>query len=238
MTHKTDAPMLRDWSAKGDVRKIIKEYLAEEYLAEECPDEDKDRALTFYQHRCSVLQRLARDQRACAATSAIAKTVIELWDLLDLCTDAEWLLTAFPKVLTEERKMVERLRRHRQSVKDLREFINQVSKHPDHPVVGRVSITKTEEKKYRDVLSNIASLIELRQLTANIAVFDLRVTRKSTAQAAAETAAIKKLAHDVMSTFGKPFAPQVAILAEVAFGIGNVTEDRVREALKAHRRKQ
>ena len=41
----------------------------------------------------------------------------------------------------------------------------------------------------------------------------------------------------VMHNTGKPFARQVADLAEVAFDIGEVTEDRVREVLKVRRKK-
>jgi hypothetical protein len=40
-----------------------------------------------------------------------------------------------------------------------------------------------------------------------------------------------------MHNTGKPFARQVADLAEVAFDIGEITEDRVRELLKSRRKK-
>jgi hypothetical protein len=41
----------------------------------------------------------------------------------------------------------------------------------------------------------------------------------------------------VFNLTGKPFAPQVAILAQVVLGIDGATDDRVREALKMRRRK-
>jgi hypothetical protein len=98
-----------------------------------------------------------------------------------------------------------------------------------------VAIGTTEEKRFHTALNRIAALIELRQETADIAIVDLGVTRKSGTQSAAETAAIGQLAHSVALAFDRPFATQVAVLAEVAFGIGEVSDDRVREALKARR---
>jgi len=228
---KSDAPT-RDWSAKGDVREVIEEYLAQ------YPDGlDRDGQLILDPPMRRVLKRLAGDERARTAISAITKTAGEVWELADLCMDAERTMRTFHQVLTEEREMVERLHRHRQSVEDLREFIGQVSKHPDHPGVGWVAIGTTEEKRFHTALNRIAALIELRQETADIAIVDLGVTRKSAAKTAAETAAIGWLADFVASYFNKPFALQVAILAEVAFGIGEVSEDRVREARKARKRR-
>ena len=69
-------------------------------------------------------------------------------------------------------------------------------------------------------------------------MLQLGVTRKSATKSAAETAAIGWLAEHVVLTFDKPFAQQVATLAEVALGIGEVSEDRVREALKTRRRRE
>ena len=69
----------------------------------------------------------------------------------------------------------------------------------------------------------MAALIELRRETTDIAMVDLGVNRKSVNANAAETKAIGFLAGHVFNAFGKPFALQVAVLAEVAFDkhVGN-----------------
>jgi hypothetical protein len=68
-------------------------------------------------------------------------------------------------------------------------------------------------------------------------MFDIGVTRKSATTSAAATAAIGELAQHVATIFDKPHASHVATLAEVVFDIGEVSENRVRQALKARNRR-
>ena len=89
---------------------------------------------------------------------------------------------------------------------------------------------------YCDALDRIAALIEERQQSTDRVLCEFGVNRKSHTKEAAETAAIGWLAEQVEDVFGKPCARQVAVLAEVALNIDEVTEDRVREALKSRRR--
>ena len=89
---------------------------------------------------------------------------------------------------------------------------------------------------YQDALDRIAALIEERQQSTDRVLCEFGVNRKSHTKEAAETAAIGWLAEQVDDVFGKPCARHVAVLAEVALNIDEVSEDRVREALKSRRR--
>jgi hypothetical protein len=209
----------------NDIPQMIREYLARK------PD-DCD------QHERRVLNRIAADHRAHAAINAVTKSTDEIWHLVAICIDAEMVMRKFRVVLNEERDTVERLRRHRQSVEDLKNFLDQAAKWSEHPMVFWLAVSEQESTAYRDTLNRIAALIERRQQTAEEVALQLVVTRKSATKSAAETAAIGWLAEHVAHTFDKPFAQEVAILAEVALGIGEVSEDRVRAALKPRRRRK
>jgi hypothetical protein len=89
----------------------------------------------------------------------------------------------------------------------------------------------------QDAIERVIKSIEKRQATVDYSKHALGVTRKSSTKTAAENAAIGWLVQMVMHNTGKPFARQVADLAEVAFDIGEITEDRVRELLKSRRKK-
>jgi hypothetical protein len=91
---------------------------------------------------------------------------------------------------------------------------------------------KHSTEYYRNALDCIAELIELRKEASDEVMIEIGVTRKAGTSAAAATAAIGWLAEEVERLAGKPFVPQVATLAEIALGIGEVTPDRVRAARK------
>ena len=209
---RSDA-LARDWSADGDVREIIEEYLAE----------DRDRNDENFPHMCDVLRRLADSERAHDAIISIADNARDIWELLDVCVYAEYTMRTFHNALHQTREIVERLPKYRESVETLREFVGDVS--------------EEERKSLCDALNHIGTLIEDRQQTAQEDMLNLGVTRKSRAQTAAEISAIGLLAELVNSAFEKPFAPQVTILAEVALGIDEVTIERVRHALKMRAKK-
>jgi hypothetical protein len=204
------------------IRGMIAKYLAETANEPE-PDE----------HGRRVLQRIAADTRAHDALNTISKTRGIIWKVVSCCVHAELLARRFPKLLAEEREMVERLRRHQQSVEDLRQFLNQAIRWHEDPIVDWITIPEQESAVYRNALTGIAALIDLRQRTVEDVVLRLGATRKSANKSAAETAAIGWLADWVVHLTGKPFAQQVAVLAAVALDIDEVSEDRVRAALKA-----
>ena len=187
-----------------------------------------------------------------------------VWELVDQCYRAVDQLEMFHDLLAGERKAVEQLQRHRQSVADLRQFIATASKSHENPYVDWASLETTTDPLevaelnrtgvelglgpphiayekgadyYCDALDRIAALIEERQQSTDRVLCEFGVNRKSHTKEAAETAAIGWLAEQVDDVFGKPCARHVAVLAEVALNIDEVTEDQVRAALKTRRRK-
>lgn len=163
-----------------------------------------------------VGKRIDADGRARAALNAMTKNPDEVRELIALCADFEAQMLHFHVVRNAERKMAEHVRRFRQSVQHLKQY----------------------ELDQSDLaaLDRIAAKIEQQQQQTDTILLRLGVTRKSHSKVAAENSALGALAESVVNILGKPYAPQVAILAEVAFGIGAVSEDRVRELLKARRR--
>jgi hypothetical protein len=163
-----------------------------------------------------VLSNIAASKDAMAAIGRIAgdnKDLIEA--VIGHCAIARALKQEFAYLVVKKRATAEQLQRHRQSIQDLHQLI------PDHDALDRV--IKSIEKQQAGV----------EYYTKRM----LGVTRKSSTKTAAENAAIGWLAEMVIHNTGKPFARQVADLAEVAFDIGEITEDRVRELLKTRRKK-
>jgi hypothetical protein len=209
------------------VREAIERYLAR------YPDGyDQDGFIRFSEHERCVIDRIAGNDRAQVAISAITRTDREIWELVELCSQAEWQMRTFHQSLIEKHETFEHLQRHRQKVGELRQFVAESFR-----IILNWPIPEAETG-CQAALDHIDALIGLRQQAAKSDMLNRGVTRKSKAKSAAETAAIGWLAERVQKTFGKPFAQQVAVLAEVALGIGEVPEDRVRQALKARKRKR
>jgi hypothetical protein len=208
-----------------------------------------------------VLKRIAAERRAHIALYDIAKeNVDQVWQILELCIEAEHQLRIFQRLLADERDNTEQLQQHRRSVADLRRFIDRASRHPDHYQIDWMPISATEVESvaqteqlelmaarlkqsfpaayghsteyYQKALDHIAELIELRQQASDEVMIEVGVTRKSGTSTAAATAAIGWLAENVERLVNKPCVPQTAVLAEIALGIGEVTRDRVRAARK------
>jgi hypothetical protein len=119
-----------------DVRQMLTQWLVEN------PVDDPDWPGTRL-----VIERLVADPRAHDALKAIAKNKptsdsygIEspsgaVWELVDQCYRAVDQLEMFHDLLAGERKAVEQLQRHRQSVADLRQFIAAAGKPHQNPYV-------------------------------------------------------------------------------------------------------
>jgi hypothetical protein len=81
-------------------------------------------------------------------------------------------------------------------------------------------------------------LIADRQRVASETILRFGATRKSARsnKNAAQTAAIGWLAEAVERIAGRPLTRHAAVLAEATLAIRDITEDRVREALRTRRR--
>jgi len=162
-----------------------------------------------------VLSNISASENAMAAIDRIAGDNKDLIvAVISHCAIARALMQEFPYLVVKKRATAEQLQRHRQSMQDLHQLI------PDH-----------------DALDRVIKSIEKQQAKVEYSKRAFGVTRKSSTKTAVENAAIGWLAQMVMHNTGKPFARQVADLAEAAFDIGEVTEDRVRELLKTRRKK-
>jgi predicted nucleotide-binding protein len=102
---------------------------------------------------------------------------------------------------------------------------------------GRFSGIEIVRSNDQDAVDYVTKLIEEQLASVEASKHDIGVTRKSSTKTAAENAAIGWLAQTVVHNTGKPFARQVAKLAEVAFDLSEVTEDRVRKVLKTRLQK-
>ena len=120
----------------SDIRGMIEEYLGKTNNEPEAS-----------WHERLVLSRVAANPRAHAALNAIAKNTDEIWGLIQLCIDAELVMGTFRELLTEERETVDRLNRYRQSVKDLKQFIDQAAQHPQHSMVDWMALPQNETGK-------------------------------------------------------------------------------------------
>ena len=222
----------------NDIREAIERYLAK------YPDGyDQDGYIRISEHERCVIDRIAGNDRAQVAISTIAKTDSKILELVQLCVQAELRMRTFHQSLSEKRETFKGLRRHRESVKELRKFVAESFR-----IILNWPVPEGETE-CQQALDHIDALIRLREQAAKSAKSDIGATRKigvagvnkeSVAKTAAETAAIGWLGEGVRNDFGKPFAPQIAILAEVAFGLdlGAVSAFRVREALRTRRRKR
>jgi hypothetical protein len=185
---------------------------------------DIRKIISAYPHRATaryaecerrVLSNIARSEEAMAAIRRIAGDDEDLITaVIRHCVIARGVMQEFPRLVAEQRATAEKLQLYLGSIQDLRGLIG------DHDAIHRV-----------------IKSIEERLATVEASKHAYGVTRKSSTKTAAENAAIGWLAQMVMHNTGKPIARQVADLAEVAFDIGEVTEERVREVLKSRRKK-
>ena len=207
-----------------DIPKLIAGYLAA----------NKDKK--YYKDVSAVLKRIAADRRARDALYAIAKEDADrhqIWKILALCIDAEHQLRTFQRLRADESNNAKQLQRHRQSIADLRQFIDQAARRSNPPIDWLpIGYREHNTEYYQKALDHIAELIELRQQASDDAMLELGVTRKARTSTAAATAAIGWLAEGIERLAGKPCVPQVVMLAEIALGISEVTPDRVRAARK------
>ena len=231
----------------ADIRKIVLDHLTKGKNSEDAR---------------VVLLRIAASRAAHEAFNAIAKSEGDIQSLIQRCIQAKNMQRTFPALLQEERDMVKRMQQHRRSVEDLRRFIDRAAHPPENPFVHWLALPETDEENavkrstafradgqslpatydksaayYREALDRITRLLDERQHIVEDTERNLAVTYKYKAKTAAENSAMGWLADQVFNLTGKPFAPQVAILAQVVLGIDGATDDRVREALKMRRRK-
>jgi hypothetical protein len=185
----------------------------------------------------AVLDRLLADDRAGDAFAAIAPDYENARWLIFDGIKADALARTFGERIACEREMVQRLDRLDVAVSDLDKFWKEVSTPPDDPFAAWQTVSDEDAATVRRALYALSCAIAGRRRIASETPLRLGATRKTKA-AAAQIAAIGWLADGVQRITQQPHTGHVAILAEIALGIGEVSEERVRKALRTRRNRE
>ena len=198
-----------------------------------------------------VFGRLKADYRVPEALAAIAKSENALNSLLTGCLESAELSRTFSETLNKERGIIVRANRLKLNVDELETFLNEEIWSYDETTGKIVKTSKSinrlatfgalsnrEFEKINLALNVLKKIIAGRQRVASETIFRFGATRKSarTNKNAAQTAAIGWLAEAVERIAGRPLTRHAAVLAEATLAIRDITEDRVREALRTRRR--
>jgi hypothetical protein len=119
----------------ADIRKIVLDYLA------------TGEKRKYSEDAQPVLQRIAASRAAQPALNTIADSEGDIRYLIQQCIHAKTVQGTFTESLAEKRKIEERLQRHRKSVIDLRQFIQQATRWPEDPIVGLMPLSETEQER-------------------------------------------------------------------------------------------
>ena len=209
-------------------------------------------AASFDQNAKRVLARLKADDRVPEALAAIAKSESDLNRLLSGCLESDELLRTFGETLNKERRIIEQAKRLQLNLEELKTFFDEELWSYDHAKIGatlkdrtyidrlsaRISIDNQDIQMINHSIYVFKELIADRQRVASETILRFGATRKSARsnKNAAQTAAIGWLAEAVERIAGRPLTRHAAVLAEATLAIRDITEDRVREALRTRRR--
>jgi hypothetical protein len=207
---------------------------------------------SFDENAKRVLGRLKADDRVPEALAAIAKSESDLNRLLSGCLESDELLRTFGETLNKERRIIEQAKRLQLNLEELKTFFDEELWSYDHAKIGatlkdrtyidrlsaRISIDNQDIQMINHSIYVFKELIADRQRVASETILRFGATRKSarTNRNAAQTAAIGWLAEAVERIAGRPLTRHAAVLAEATLAIRDITEDRVREALRTRRR--
>jgi hypothetical protein len=206
-----------------------------------------------------VFGRLKADDRVPEALASIAKSESDLNRLLRGCLEADELSRTFREKLNNERRIVERAKRLQLKLSELRFDLDELEALFDEEIwsynqvtlatilkpgksIDRLSahilLPDQEVEKVNHAFYILKESIADRKQIASETILRFGATRKSarTNENAAQTAAIGWLAEAVERVASKPCTRHAAVLAEATLAIRDITEDRVREALRTRRR--
>ncbi len=197
-------------------------------------------AANFDRHGKRVFDRLKEDPRGHEALAAVAgNRADKIGLLLEACIEADLLMRTFNQRVAKERQTPKRLNRLRQAIEDLRQFLVEFSR-PTDPLKSWAVVSDEEVTQDQRALDHLELMVEARRQSGVETARRLGATKKSasTNMQAAETAAIGWIADVVKHVAGKPLTltQHAAILADVALGIGEVSEYRTRKSLRTRRK--
>lgn len=197
------------------IRKTIERY--------ECDDSDK-----------KALARIVSSKSALEALVEMQLTDAQLKKVMFSFIQAANVSQKFKLILAREATMPRRLEKLGKAVTDLRTFVSEVSDPPEDSLSAWISIDAADKDKWLQALYEITSLIRTRGRIARETPRRIGATRKLSSKVAQENAGIGWLAASIKRICGRPYDRQTRRLAEVLFGIREISEDRLRRALRNH----
>jgi hypothetical protein len=209
-------------------------------------------AASFDENAKRVFGRLKADDRVPEALAAIARSESDVDRLLSGCLESDELSRTFGETLDKERRIIEQTNRLQLNLEELKTFFHEELWSYEQAKIGttlkdrtyidrlsaRISIDSQDIQMINHSIYVFKELIADRQRVASETILRFGATRKSARsnKNAAQTAAIGWLAEAVERIAGRPLTRHAAVLAEATLAIRDITEDRVREALRTRRR--
>jgi hypothetical protein len=192
------------------------------------------------QNANDVLNRLAADGRAVKAFPTFDVDETGACNIIGACIEFDLLVKEFPKKLAAEREFLRRREGLKRSVKDLRDFVSEISRGPSDRLDAYINYTSDELATMRAGLYFVEDAIRMRNGIAKETPLRLGATRKQKTQAAAVTAALGWLAEGVRSACqGTLVMRAAADLAEAVLGgKAEISEDRIKEAERTRKARE
>jgi hypothetical protein len=182
-----------------------------------------------------VLTRLYESDLAAETIAAITDDPNVARRIIGVCLECESLCRTFYKDVKVEREMPERLDRLSKEVADLKKFVKEISDGPKHRLETGIRLDPGEFDDIKTALGHIQHLIDARRRVAAETPRRFGATNKL--DDGDETAALGWFAEGVEKITGRPHYKHVARLGEVVLRSKDITDDRVKEALRTRRQR-
>jgi hypothetical protein len=180
-----------------------------------------------------VPAKLAADERALIAIAELGVTDRLLNRLLLSCIQAVLNTQTFETRLADGEAMLrQKLPALHRSVKDMKEFVREISAPPSDLLSASIYVSSKEKDLYLRTLTAIEHLVDDRGKAIRQTFVRIGATRKNAKKKAAENAGIGWLAASIKKITNKSHVHQACVLAGILFGIPEVTEDRLRGAYR------
>ena len=190
----------------------------------------------------AVLARLHADDRTPDALAAITDQATVADRIVACCIQSDVMRRDFPRMVETERQMAPRYDRQpsrtdalRKAVKDIDAFVAEVAVGPRNSLSAYIALQPGEGDHLRKALGLISGLIDARERVAAETLPRIGATNKS--EGGADTAAIGWLAQGVKMITKQPHTRHVAVLAQAILDQPDVSEDRVRAALRSREKR-
>jgi hypothetical protein len=180
----------------------------------------------------TALAKVVGDDDALNALAKMRLTDAQLRKIIASFIQAVEVKKRFKLKMAQEGAALRRTPKLAKAVADLRKFVDEVTASPADRISARIPVTAEEKRAYLQALYEIGRLIEFRVRIAQETPRRIGATRKSSSKEAEENAAIGWLAASIKRITGRAWTSQSRLLAGILLGIPEVSEDRLRGALR------